>query len=102
MENKTLYTLKCKGCGELFEWTSKNKRVCPTCDEIREERKKERKREKYRSVKLEKAKQKKTSIDFSITELVRIMEKYNREHKTKYTYGQFVELLRCGKINIAR
>ena len=32
--------------------------------------------------------------------LARVIDRYNREHKTHYTYGQFVEALENGKIKL--
>ena len=38
--------------------------------------------------------------DVSLTELMSIISKYNRKHKTSYTYGQFVSLESMGKIKL--
>lgn len=52
-------------------------------------------KEKQKSLKF-----KKTPINYSISEIVRMLEKYNRENKTRYTYGQFSELVRTGTIKV--
>lgn len=37
----------------------------------------------------------------SIRNMVNIIEKYNRTHKTQYTYGKFVALVNSGYIDIS-
>jgi uncharacterized Zn finger protein (UPF0148 family) len=92
MERK-MFTLKCKDCGKAFEWPNPNKRFCPTCAEMREKKRNHEYKEKQKSLKF-----KKTPVNFSVTEVVSMLERYNRENKTRYTYGQFSELIRMGKV----
>ena len=40
----------------------------------------------------------KTRPKMSIREVIKAMEKYNKENYTHYTYGQFVALMEEGKI----
>lgn len=42
----------------------------------------------------------KTHPRMSIREVIKVMEKYNKIHKTHYTYGQFVALMEGGKIYV--
>ena len=94
MERKML-TLICKDCGRVFEWPNPNKRFCPACAGMREKKRNHEYKEKQKSLKF-----KKTPINYSISEIVRMLEKYNRENKTRYTYGQFSELVRAGTIKV--
>lgn len=72
-----LFDLKCAECGKIFRNPDENERFCPECNKIKESRKKPKK--KAKSVKSK-----------SIYQITRELEKYNKEHRTRLSYGQYV------------
>ena len=70
-----LFDLKCAECYKFFRNPDENERFCPDCKKIRENKKK---------LKV-KAKTNKT-----VLQITRELEKYNKEHKTRLSYGQYV------------
>ena len=72
-----LFDLKCAECHKVFRNPDENERFCPECNKIKESRKKPK--QKAKSVKSK-----------SIYQITRELEKYNKEHKTRLSYGQYV------------
>lgn len=72
-----LFDLKCAECGKIFRNPDENERFCPECKKIKESKKKPK--QKAKSVKSK-----------SIYQITRELEKYNKEHKTRLSYGQYV------------
>ena len=72
-----LFDLKCAECGKIFRNPDENERFCPECNKIKESRKKPK--QKAKSIKSK-----------SIWQIIRQLEKYNKEHKTRLSYGQYV------------
>ena len=75
-----LFDLKCAECHKVFRNPDENERFCPECKKIKEGRKKPK--QKAKSVKSK-----------SIYQITRELEKYNKEHKTMLSYGQYVDLV---------
>ena len=75
-----LFDLKCVECGKIFRNPNENERFCPECKKIKEGRKKPK--QKAKSVKSK-----------SILQITRELEKYNKEHGTMLSYGQYVSLV---------
>ena len=73
-----LFDLKCAECYKFFRNPNENERLCPECKKIKEGRKKPK----------QKAKSNK-----SIWQITRELEKYNREHGTRLSYGKYVALV---------
>ena len=71
-----LFDLKCAECHKVFRNPDENERLCPECKNIKKSKKK--------------AKQKANKTIFQIT---RELEKYNKEHGTRLSYGQYVLLM---------
>lgn len=94
MANETngLFIKKCSSCGEEFQSDKKRARVCRNCQKIK-------KRELARERGKEYKKPKRVHTDNSLIEFVGLIERYNRENKTRYTYGQFVAAISEGKID---
>ena len=90
-----LFEHNCVHCGKLFRNDKKYGTVCPDCT-------RERKREQNRSYKAaaREREKNKQSPAITILEMARKIEKYNREHKTNYTYGQFMDKVSKGEIII--
>ena len=75
-----LFDLKCAECGKIFRNPDENERFCPECNKIKESKKKPK--QKAKSVKSK-----------SIYQITRELEKYNKEHGTLLSYGQYVLLI---------
>ena len=72
-----LFDLKCAECQKVFRNPDENERFCPECKKIKESKKKPK--QKAKSIKSK-----------SIWQITRELEKYNKEHKTRLSYGQYV------------
>ena len=72
-----LFNLKCAECHKVFRNPDENERFCPECKKIKEDRK--NLKQKAKSVKSK-----------SILQITRELEQYNKEHRTRLTYGQYV------------
>ena len=70
-----LFDLICSDCNKFFRNPNENESLCPECKKSKERKKKASQKEK--PVK-------------SVWQITRELEKYNREHKTMLSYGQYV------------
>lgn len=70
-----LFDLKCADCHKIFRNPDENERFCPECKKIRENKKPKPKAKK------------------SVLQITKELEKYNKEHKTRLSYGQYVALV---------
>ena len=75
-----LFDLKCAECGKIFRNPDENERFCPECNKIKESRKKPK--QKAKSIKSK-----------SIWQIIRELEKYNKEHGTWLSYGKYIGLV---------
>lgn len=75
-----LFDLKCAECGKIFRNPDENERFCPECKKIKESKKKPK--QKAKSIKSK-----------SIWQITRELEKYNKEHGTLLSYGQYALLM---------
>lgn len=73
----------CELCGEKFIARSGNAKYCREC---RMHKKKVLPKSSRRPPK------------YSLTQVLKMLDRYNSEHRTSYAYGQFVELLDGGKL----
>ena len=73
-----LFDLRCAECHKVFRNPDENERFCPECKKIKESKKKPK----------QKAKSNK-----SILQITREIAKYNKEHGTLLSYGQYVLLM---------
>jgi hypothetical protein len=73
-----LFDLKCAECHKVFRNPDENEKICPDCRRIRENKK---------------ITNKKIKANKSIWQTTRELEKYNKEHKTRLSYGQYVALV---------
>ncbi len=110
LRSKELFVKSCKRCEKTFRTDKEGAKVCPVCQEkalkeyqkkYREEHKDKAKehRERYKSLKKEKF-HRTVPNTTPIRELTAIIEKYNIQHGTRYTYGQFVSLVHNKKIEL--
>ncbi len=93
-----LYTLKCQECKLTFKTDKKLQRLCPGCRKrlLREKRL----LENINNKKPSKTKASPGIPRLSIKQVCKILRKYNKSHNTKYTYGQFVNLIYMGQIDL--
>ena len=75
-----LFDLKCAECYKVFRNPDENERFCPECKKIKESKKKAR--QKAKSIKSK-----------NILQITREIAKYNKEHGTLLSYGQYVLLM---------
>lgn len=89
--------VKCIDCGKVHEAKAKSNLRCDECRKDwanwQNKNYKDRKR-----LQTQTAKRVKTRPKMSIKEVIRAMEKYNREHKTHFSYGQFVQKMESGHL----
>ena len=90
MANK-LYKKVCENCGVSFEHRTSQKKYCPECTAVKH-------RESNRKA-MRKKREKSKSRYIPLNRFLYLLEKYNAEHKTQYTYGQFVQAIKCGEIS---
>ena len=67
-----LFDLKCAECKKVFRNPDENERFCPECKKIKGNKKPKPKANK------------------SIWQITRDLEKYNKEHGTMLSYGEYV------------
>lgn len=84
---KDLFEKKCKRCGKIFRTDKKGAYVCPSC----QNENKIANSKKYRKDAL-------PFTGFTLTQITRILKRYNSEHNTRYSYGQFVNEIYLGRI----
>lgn len=99
MASKELYNKVCGKCKRVFTTDKQRATFCPSCKAERKKAADKKQQEQYKKLK---KKAKAFHVDIPLLEYTAIIEKYNREHKTHYTYGQFTMLLHNGKIEIER
>lgn len=98
---KDLFEKKCKDCGKVFRTDKKRATVCGECKSYKTAVKNKKKNEEYRSIKIPpRAENKYERETDALFEYVRHVDRYNKEHGTQYTYGQFEDKLHNGKIKI--
>lgn len=92
-----LYKHKCK-CGNKFYSESKKTRLCPKCKG--EHRKASLQKNNENCKKLIVENPKPMPVNISLPRMMQLLELYNKNHGTKYSYGQFVSGIHTGKIKI--
>lgn len=95
-KRNNLYTKTCRRCGERFETYKKKRYICNKCrladnNYFRKPQNEPKKIEKFHRV---------LPDSVPIRAYVTKIERYNREHGTSYTYGQFVNLVHNEKIKL--
>lgn len=96
-EEKKLYVKICMDCGLEFKTEQKRAKLCEAC---RAKKSVEKSREQNKQFKKPKAKALSLKDGIPIREYTAIIEQYNREHRTSYTYGQFTALVSVGEIKL--
>ena len=72
-----LFDLKCAECHKVFRNPNENERLCPDCKKTKENKKKARQKAKSTKIK-------------TVLQITRELEKYNKEHRTMLSYGEYV------------
>ena len=75
-----LFDIQCAECRKVFRNPDKNERFCPECKKIKDNKKKAK--SKVKAIKSK-----------SVLQITRELEQYNKEHKTRLSYGQYVALV---------
>ena len=94
---RKIIQLICTDCGVTFEAKAKHRLRCDACRKAWANQQSKNYRDRNR-MQVQTVKRVKTRPMMSIREVIRAMEKYNKENYTHYTYGQFVALMEEGKI----
>lgn len=92
-----LFEKVCRQCGKVFRTDNERVRLCLSCKEHNKKLDTQRNIKERKKFKIE---NKKITKSFSLLEITRLLEKYNKEHGTKYTYGQFVKLISLKQIEL--
>lgn len=95
LRNNDLYEITCEKCGITFYSDKKRTKLCDGCKRAN---KNERNRIQNNQNKKPKIKETFLSDGIPIREYTAKIERYNKQHGTKYTYGQFTALVSAGKI----
>ena len=75
-----LFDIQCAECHKVFRNPDENERFCPECKKIKESKKKAKPKVNTNKIK-------------SIWQITRELEKYNKEHGTLLSYGQYALLM---------
>lgn len=92
--NNKLFKITCEKCGVEFWHRNRRKKYCDICREIIRREASKKSMRKVRNP------EKPFELDLPLHRLVYLIEKYNAEHRTHYTYGQFVSKLHNGEIKL--
>lgn len=71
-----LFNLRCAECYKVFRNPDENERLCPECKKIKESKKKA-----------------KSKANKTILQITRELERYNKEHRTMLSYGEYIALV---------
>ena len=92
--------VKCIDCGEVFIAYSNKALRCEECRKVKARQQSKRSMEYLRQYKKPQGKKKKIiKPAMTMRETIAAMERYNKEHNTHLTYGQFVLLMEKGNKN---
>lgn len=94
---RKIIQLICTDCGVAFDAKAKHNLRCEKCKKAWANQQSKNYKDRNR-LQTQTVKRVETRPKMSIREVIRAMEKYNKIHKTHYTYGQFVALMEGGKI----
>ena len=94
---RKIIQLICTDCGVTFDAKAKHNLRCDACKKAWANQQSKNYRDRC-LMKTKTIQRVKIRPRMSIREVIKVMEKYNKEHHTHYTYGQFVALMESGKI----
>ena len=97
LKSKELIEKTCKDCGKVFRTDRKNGQFCPSCKKKRRQKSQKEYRSGLKSTK-PKPERKYVRETDALFAFVRKVDRYNTEHGTRYSYGQFVDGIHNGKI----
>ena len=92
-----LYRHKCK-CGKKFYSEKKLARLCPLCKGEHKKVSWQKNNENCKKPIAEAPKP--VPVNITLPRMMQLLELYNQNHGTKYSYGQFVSGIHTGKIKI--
>lgn len=90
MAEEKIYIKHCKNCGVKFETCKVRVNMCDACKRFYETKRYEKKsiQEIHAS----------GFPPINIKQITRLLTRYNEKHNKNYSYGEFVEYMREGKI----
>lgn len=91
--------VKCIDCGKVHEAKAKSNLRCDECRKAWANRQSKNYKDR-KWLQTQTVKRGTTRPKMSIREVVKAIEKHNKIHNTRYTYGQFVALMEGGKIYV--
>lgn len=97
MKGKKEYKLTCRDCSKAFIAFSRKALRCPKC---KEEHLRIAAHARYVAKGRNKKRTKRKVPAMTISAVIKALEKYNKEHGTRHTYGIFVSLMERGVINV--
>lgn len=92
------YIRRCYVCGKLFVTNNPNATKCDECKAEVREKQKEKKYAQYRTYNPRRLHVPRAGV----AECVAMVDEYNQEHGTKYSYGQYASLVLLGIIKNER
>lgn len=93
-----IYTRICKDCKKTFKSDKPAAQYCPECKAEHRQKTWDKYKEQLKKPKAEAPKP--MPVNISLPRMMQLLELYNQNHGTNYSYGQFVSGLRLGKIKI--
>lgn len=97
LRTKDLFERTCKDCGKVFRTDKKNGQFCPSCKKKRRQKSQKEYRSGLKSTK-PKPERKYVRETDALFAFVRKVDRYNAEHGTRHSYGQFENAVHNGKI----
>lgn len=101
LRTKGLFEKTCKDCGKVFRTDKERAYICPECKKLKKAEDNRKRNAAVRSVKIKpRAENKYERETDALFAFVRRVDRYNKEHGTRYSYGQFEDAVHNRKIKI--
>lgn len=104
LRNKDLFELVCSECGRVFRSDNENARKCRRCEEAARKKAEMRKLREEEKAMMKNFRDKALPGGMDAAHPLRVrvgkIKRYNEEHGTFYTYGQFEMLAQKGFIKV--
>ena len=97
-EQSETFIKHCYICGMCFKTPNRQTAICEQCKAREKKLRQASKNEEHKKPKV--VAHYRPAADVGLFRIVRIIDRYNAEHGTHYSYEQFMELVRNKKINL--
>ena len=94
------YVRTCCRCKCEFESMNKRAYICPYCKKENKRISMTQRNDNFKKPKV--VAHYRPAADVGIIRMARIIDRYNAEHGTHYSYGKFVQLVEAKKINFSK